>query len=52
MTFCSRALPGVYIFLFIEKKNAYQIKLSQNQSIRVSTVAVTEVAIYKEFILS
>jgi hypothetical protein len=29
-----------------------EIKLSQNQSIRVSTIAVTKVAIYKHFMLS
>jgi hypothetical protein len=29
-----------------------EIKLSQNQSIRVSTLAVTKVALYKHFMLS
>jgi hypothetical protein len=38
-------------FVLLKKKLQINVKLSQNQNLRVSTLAVTKIAFYKQFIL-
>jgi hypothetical protein len=38
-------------FVLLKKKLQINVKLSQHQNLRVSTLAVTKIAFYKQFIL-